>query len=409
MNKSFLFNMLFIMTVTPAIGDENLSPSAGITTGNVPQNGNPSSNYAENLRAQAATVFEEQSQKPPSVVEMKENASKSNDIDYAENLRAQAATVFREQLEKMHDLANSTKSPDARNIRGFVLATEVRSFREIPENIDREIQAIRESIRVLVFKVATDIEQHGSGSIKIENGQIQNVSIDLPKDAVDEYARLMEAKQKNNVSVRSIQLAIQMLSNLNKQLMIEAEKEVDKDKKRKLYITQAALVYEMSDIVCEFLGKISLEGKDEIYKISTQHQEQIRNRIGELDDLIKKARQASVQGIIEPTAATMQEKTFNYLKAANETTLKMWEDIVQRVSKQESALENIKSKVQAVELVRDSAKLQLATLRDITVVGEFNSIIGDMTSLVAGIEGLQLLELTPEVVSTLLFGRPVHE
>jgi len=42
MNKSFLFNVLFIITVTPAIGDENLSSSAVTTTGNVPQNNDSS-------------------------------------------------------------------------------------------------------------------------------------------------------------------------------------------------------------------------------------------------------------------------------------------------------------------------------------------------------------------------------
>lgn len=347
---------------------------------------------------------------PPPVGATTANANGTPSKDYAESLRAQADIVFREQLQKLHDLANSTQSPDARNIRGFVLATEVRDFRDIPDNIDQEIQALRDSIRALIFKVATDIEQHGTSSVELSKDGIQSITTNLPKDAVEEYTRLMEAKQKNNVSVRSIQLAIQMLSNLNKQLMVEAEREDNIDRKRRLYITQAALVYEMADIVHEFLSKVELGGKDEIYAISTKHQDQIKARIDSLEKLMNKARQAGSQGIISAEAATAQEKTLNNLKAANETTLKLWLNIVERVAKQETALENVKSKVAAVELVRDSAKLQLETLRDISVIGEFNSLISDMGALVSGIEGLQLLELTPDVVSTLLFGgRPVHE
>jgi len=44
-----------------------------------------------------------------------------------------------------------------------------------------------------------------------------------------------------------------------------------------------------------------------------------------------------------------------------------------------------------------------------TVVGEFHSLIGNIDELMATIEGLELLELEPETVRTLLFGNPIYE
>jgi hypothetical protein len=324
---------------------------------------------------------------------------------YAEGLR----TVVRETLAELHDKANSTDSPDRRNIKGFVLSTEVNTFRDIPANIDQDIQALRESIRALIYKVATDIELTGSsGRVSITSGGMINYE-DLPADAVKEIERLMDAKTKNNVSVRSINLAIQTLADINKQLMTEAEKAVDVKQKRKLYITQAAFVYEMSDIVVDILKNVSLEGKAELEKIATENQQRINERMQTIDNSIDKVKQAQSQGAISAETAGKQEHSYNLMREANKQTLQAWQDFVQKISQQDNALQNIKVKHVAIELIRDNAKMQLDTLRDIAVVGEFHSLLGNIDELMATIEGLELLELTPETVRTLLFGNPVHE
>lgn len=324
---------------------------------------------------------------------------------YTEGLR----TVVQETLEKIHDKANSTNSPDRRNITGFVLSTEVSTFRDIPANIDQDIQHLRESIRALIFRVATDIELTGSsGKASISEGGVISYE-DLPADAVKEIERLMDAKAKNNVSVRSVHLAIKMLTNLNKQLMTEAEKAINVQQKRKLYIMQSAFVYEMSDIVAEFLNNVSLEGKEELEKISNEHQQRINERVQEIDTLIGKVKQAQSQGAISAESAGRQENSYNLMKGANQQTLQAWQEFTQKISQQDNALQNIKSKHVAIELIRDNAKMQLDTLRDIAVVGEFHSLIGNIDELMATIEGLELLELEPETVRTLLFGNPVYE
>lgn len=324
--------------------------------------------------------------------------------DYAETLRKQASEVVQEQLQKLYDSAGNTGSPDKRNIKGFVTSTEVRTFKDIDANMVREIDAVLESIRALIFRVATDIEQHGSsGTVRLESGQV--IYEDLPRDAVEEYKKLMEAKEKNNVSVRSIQLAIQMLSDLNKQIMAEAKKEQNTQKKRKLYVTQAAFVYEMSSIVCDLLDQVSLEGKADIEKISNEHQQQVQQRLQQVDGLMQRLHQH--KSMLPVAALEAQERSFQLLRAANETTLKTWQQVMERVTQQDNALQKIKDKKSSVELVRDSAKIQLETLRDIIVAGEFQSFIGDMDSLVAVVEGLDLLELTQDEVSS-LFGRPIR-
>lgn len=340
---------------------------------------------------------------------VKQKNPKKPSLTYEDKLRQDAQKVVREQLQALHDKTNTTDSPDKRNIKGFVLSTEVRSFREVPESIDQEIQAMRLSIRDLIFRVATDIEQNGSsGKFSIsDDGAISYE--ELPEDAVTEYKRLMEAKQQNNVAVRSVQLAIQMLSNINKSLMDEAIKQVKIPKKRKLYIMQAALVYEMSVIVSDFLDKIELDGKEELLKISKEHQNIINQRISNIEELVQRSSEAKEKGIIKPETAEAQTRSSTLMIEANKQTLQAWQGVTQQVSKQDNALQDIKSKKEAIDIIKDSAKVQLDTLRDIAIVGELQSFIDDTNSLITAIEGLELLELTPETVKTLLFGNQVYE
>lgn len=335
-------------------------------------------------------------------------AEKTNSLTQAKYIEG-LSIVVKELLEQLHTKANSTNSPDKRNIKGFVLSTEVRSFRDIPINVDQEIQSLREDIRALIYKVATDIELGGNtGEIFVTPNGFVNYE-DLPKDAVDEYKRLMHAKQINNISVQSVSVAIQMLSNLNQQLMQEAERAINIQQKRRLYITQSAFVYEMSDIVLELLDKVSLEGKVELERISQEHQQQINERMQSIDTAIKRVKQAASQGAISAEMAKVREDSYTLIKQANQKTLETWQEIMNNISKQNNALQTIKSKRIAIEIVRDNAKIQLDTLRDIAVVGEFHSLIGNIDKLVATVKDLELLELTPEVVSILLFGNPVYE
>lgn len=129
----------------------------------------------------------------------------------------------------------------------------------------------------------------------------------------------------------------------------------------------------------------------------------------EIDTSINKVKQAQSQGAISADTASKQEHSYNLMREANKQTLQAWQEFTQKISKQDSALQNIKSKHVAIELIRDNAKMQLDTLRDIAVIGEFHSLIGNIDELMATIEGLPLLELTPETVRALLFGNPIHE
>jgi hypothetical protein len=97
-------------------------------------------------------------------------------------------------VKKLHDQVNNSASPDERNVQGFVISSEVVTFKEIPQQVDAEIAQIRNNIKTIILMAATDIEQIGdSGQVKMEQRELRY----LPKDAQDKYPRLMQAKKLN--------------------------------------------------------------------------------------------------------------------------------------------------------------------------------------------------------------------
>lgn len=319
----------------------------------------------------------------------------------------QVAEKFaRQKLDELHTVSNTTGSADEKNIKGFVLSTDVLTFKDIPDSVDKQILAIREYLRTLIYTVATDIEASSgqmTGTISVNRDGIQ---YDLPENAIEKYRKIMEANEQNNVSVRSVNLAIQLLTSINHDLMREAEAATTQQEKRKLYITQAAYIYEMADIVLNILNEIGLDGKPVLEQLKKEHEQRITTRLGEFNTELERIRQAQAAGKMEEEEVNSYQTLYANLISANQTSLKAWASLMERVNKQENWLNNVKQYSAVIEFKRNAAKHQLDTLRDIIVIDDITSLIGSMDELVTAIRDIELLELDNETVLTLLFGTP---
>lgn len=330
------------------------------------------------------------------------------DVPYESELRQRleaAEKIAREELDRLHEAVNNTGSDDERNIDGFVLSTEVRTFEDVSEGIDREIQLIRNNIRSLIFQVATDIERTGSSPGVGYDSQTGVRYEGLPAEAVAKYENILNAKEANNVSVRSVQVAIQLLASINRDLMTDARQTDDVQSKRRLYITQAAYIYEMADIVLSVLDDLQLEGKPTLDRLHGENQQRINRRLVDIEAELARVESELSAGRLSDRDAENLRKSYGLIIAANRTSLAAWDDLMSQVERQEDWLATMKHHAVSIELKRNAARHQLNTLRDIVLVGEIAPLI-TMDDLVATIQTVELLELDEEAVYGLLGFRP---
>ena len=253
---------------------------------------------------------------------------------------------------------------------------------------------------------ATDIEQTGdSGKLNFEQGELSY----LPRDAKEKYLRLIESKKLNNVSIRSINLAIQMLHGLNQQLIEAAKKEDNIDRRNRLYITQAAYVFEMADIVLEILDKIGLEGKKDIEALHQENQTKVAARKKEIDQELADIAQAEQRQSITKVYADQLRASYDHMQKANEIGLQAWATVIGKVQQQENWLNKTKEMRDTIRFKRNEAQKQLQTLRDLGILRGVNKIVDNMDQLVATVGSMELLVLDEKTVRCLVFGNQASE
>jgi hypothetical protein len=201
-------------------------------------------------------------------------------------------------------------------------------------------------------------------------------------------------------------MAMQIFASVNKQLMDEAKRADNVQEKKRLYITQAVYVYKLSDIVLDILSKVTLEGKETIEKIKSENEARISERIDKMNYELNQIKEGKSAGKIIEKEAVSYEKIYSNLISANQESLKGWNDLMKMVGNQQEWLLKMKNQTNSIVLKRNAAKHQLDTLRDVAVVSELMAIVGDMDELVAIVKEIPLLDLDPETVQELLFGKP---
>ncbi|WPD22600.1 MAG: hypothetical protein SD837_20740 [Candidatus Electrothrix scaldis] len=326
--------------------------------------------------------------------------------DYEQRARQALERITQEQIEKISDTANSTKSGDEHNIKGYVLSTHIRTFSDIPKNIDNEIKEIKEQARLLIRTVATDIEINGgkSGTLSIDkDGKVQYTpNPSLPEELNKKREKLLKAKLDNNVSIRSAAMALHLLVGINDSLKEQATKATSRQEKEKVFMKQAIFVYEMADITLELLNGLTLEGKNIIEDLHKDAQERVETRIADIEKQKKEARKLKDQELMSEEDYTNELHTYDLMEEANRRSLDAWKKVIEQMGTQEKFILNLQKKTALIRYKRDKAKVQLETLRDLRQIAELRDSIGSLDDLVTSIADLDLLRLDEDTVSDLL-------
>ena len=329
--------------------------------------------------------------------------------DYQQKALSALEKITTSQIEKIQLTANSTSSKNEKNIKGFVLSTQIRSFSDIPKNIDMEIKSIKKDTRFLIRQIALDIEMNdgnSSGALSLdERGNVKYTpNKNLPDDLNKKREELLEANLKNNVSIRSAYLALSLLGSMNNEIIAKAKEAKGRKEKEKLYMKQAVYVYEISGIVLSLLDNLTLDGKNSIEKLHNEAKTRVATNIENLEKQKQKAKRLETKGLISDEALTKELNGLQLMEKANERSLDAWKGILTRIGSQEKYLEKLKQKRDLIEYKQSKAKIQIETLRDLRSVASLKDSIGAIDDLVGAVDQLDLLVLDDKAVTALLGG-----
>jgi hypothetical protein len=328
---------------------------------------------------------------------------------YEQKAMAALKEIATSQVAKIEITANSTNSTNERNLKGFVLSTQIQTFSDIPKSIDRDIKQLKEETRFLIRQIALDIELHknnASGALGVDEQGNLTYKADpgLPADLNKKREALLESSAKMNVSVRSAYLALKLLADMNNEIIKQARAAKDRREKQKLYMKQAIYVYEMSDIVLELLNSLTLDGKNSIDELHQDAISKAKTNIEKANKLKEKVKDLQKKGLMSSEKAERELEGLDLQEKAIEKSLDAWKGILDKVESNEKLLEKLKKQRDLIEYKKEKAELQIATLRDIRGVAALKEEIGYIDDLVDTVDQLDLLVLDENTVTELLGG-----
>lgn len=219
------------------------------------------------------------------------------------------------------------------------------------------------SIRRTIIESAANIEIQSDFKLKIDDKKFQVESL----NGVAEKDPLEIQSIINNISLKSLELGMNLVEEMSRTLYDEAIRVDSFDEKLKLSIEYTAYVYVFTDIVCQILRISKLQNSENIKDLHNKRnleivslEKGIRTQKQELFNLYKNDQIGAVEfekRIIDINIA---------LDIAYELR-KNWEDIYETMEAQYSWLQNLKNQIPYYERTMESAVRQL---RILSITGE---------------------------------------
>lgn len=277
-----------------------------------------------------------------------------------------------------------------------LLTTNISGIKDIPQNVRDRMSSFHERIRIIIEKVAAQIEERKYHVTEQGIGEM-NLS-------VNERSRvfsLLRAEKKMQTSYRTLKTTVDVLTRMNDMILhrIEAsEKSGDQLLERKLFLANSILVYELTDYVIRYVEDFQLRGVEEILNIQRSELKKLNDLQKYQGDLKKRARSSSSTDFKETTLASITA-----LENSVDVIRQEWESYTEEVRDMKGRVGPITAHLYDLKILRDLAGMQIRVYEAAAAVGILQRNILALQDAMKGLEKLQLASLTPERVRRLFF------
>jgi hypothetical protein len=306
-------------------------------------------------------------------------------------------------LSQLHDVAQKTGSASELNVRGTVTSDLARSFADVPPGVVFELDEIQGSLRSLVMQAAGRAEERHRKAM-LDDPEVGDIYGSLPSAAAARLDGIVAAVAENNVAIVSVYFAVQLFVDMNNQMIAEARSAQSPMRKRELYLTQAAHVYETSKVATEVIGAAQLRGLEALGDMRDENQSRIARRLAELNLQRRKLRDDIQAGRLDEASARRMERTYVQIIKANLEVVSAWDRLLSNAGAQQDFFGNLTGYVSRIKQKQQLARFQLDTLRDVLMIGGSLEPLEQVDDRLLTADQLPLLVLDPATVLRLVGG-----
>jgi len=275
-----------------------------------------------------------------------------------------------------------------------LLSCKLTLNQAIPGKLKDEVEALRYKVQAVIKAVALEIEKEGYETI-----EESLKSRKLVGDVKERANKIAEGQFDLQVSYNSISIALRLLCNINKELLVEIEGLSGKDKKQtELLLMNSILVIEIVDAIINFLETFKLQGLDKIGSVCNEIMSDLNeNEKNDQEFKMKLNDELEVDAHLKVRSLEDIELRDKYRRILRTR----WEHFLRSARKAEDNVALFKAKINDLVILRTNAENQLGLLQIVAITGAMEENVRAVQGLL-DIKEIELKRLTPTVLYDLL-------
>lgn len=274
-----------------------------------------------------------------------------------------------------------------------LLSSRVANNRDIPNNIAEEMGKLHIKVREIIQGVAVFIESRKYIAAEQAINGMELAHIDRNRAKL-----IVQADRKINISYQTLKATIEYFKEINEMIRDRIENTDSPKMESHLALSNAILVYELTDYVINYIDGFSVDGYQEIINLYSETNREIE----ELRRQQKQLEQNANQSDIEPAVRTQALENIKSRENSIQVLEKEWNDYISSVKSLQSELGSVKRKLPTLKIIRDDAQIQIKVLQAVEMLRILKQNITTVETTILTLESIRLISMSPERVKRLL-------
>ena len=274
-----------------------------------------------------------------------------------------------------------------------LLSSRITHINEIPQETKENIGLFHKRINEIIRTVALRIE---SKKYNASEEELKNMSLSY-KDR-ESAGKLLNADKDIHISFQALRISVELFSELNQMIIEKIEESTRPHQQSNLILSNAILVYELTDFVISYLENFTLNGAEEINNLHEVAKKKIKSFKVQQKELEERANAPEIDPMIKNQTLKdieMRGRSIGVLE-------KEWKNYVQSIVTLGNEIKIINKKIPTLELIRENAKTQIILIEAVAMLQVLKQNISAIESSILTLEKIELVTLSPNRVRRLL-------
>ena len=274
-----------------------------------------------------------------------------------------------------------------------LLTANIGHSSNIPQSVRVELTQLHAKIRDIIERIALKMEDRKYKDVEEALADLRFGLAERERATV-----LIAADKQLHVSYQTLRMVVEFFGVFNQEILTRIEREASPQRQSNMMLGNAVMVYELTDFVISYIEGFAVRGVGQIDSIYTDIKKKIGDVRAQQETLEQRAKNPAIESRVrEQTLADIQNR-----RTAIDEVEREWTRYVAEVGQLDSVVDEVRTKIPTLELIRENAQVQISLLQLVALMRFLKQNSEAIKGTVDALQGFRLAPLTSNCVRRLL-------